>query len=125
LLFVNTSAAETKWREKAFDFAQETTKQVITLAAGVLTITVTFHGDLEKAKVRPASWPLQWAWVCLAVSVASGLFTLMALTGNLERSKGDPSIYDWNVRWTSLLQLAAFGAGIALTAVFAWNVLRA
>jgi hypothetical protein len=111
--------------DKAFDFAQETTKQVIALAAGVLTITVTFHSDLQKAKVRPESWPLQWSWVCFAISVASGVFTLMGLAGNLERPPdGKLSIYHWNVRWTSMVQLAAFAAGIALTAVYAWNALE-
>jgi hypothetical protein len=122
---MNAPTVATNWREKAFDFAQETTKQVIALAAGVLTITVTFHADLEKATVRPATWPLQWSWVCYAVSVVAGILTLMALAGTLERSQGDPTIYGWNVRSTSLLQLGAFGAGIVLTAIFAWNALGA
>jgi di/tricarboxylate transporter len=121
---VMNPSTQPDWREKAFEFAQETTKQVIALAAGVLTITVTFHEDLEKAQVRPATWPLQWSWACYAASVVGGVLTLMALTGNLERSQGAPSIYGWNVRLTSLLQLVAFAAGIVLTAIFAWNVLR-
>jgi hypothetical protein len=122
---MSTSPATTEWRKKAFDSAQETTKQVIALAAGVLTISVTFHQDLQKAKTHPATWPLQWSWVCYAVSVAAGVLTLMALTGNLERSEGEPTIYGWNIRWSSLLQLVAFAAGIGLTTAYAWNVLSA
>jgi hypothetical protein len=107
---------------KAFDFAQDVAKQVITLAAGVLTITVTFHGDLAKSSAHHATWPLQWGWVCLAVSIGGGVWTLMALTGTVDSSKSG-SIFDANVRIPAGVQLLAFAAGMALTTVFAWNAL--
>jgi hypothetical protein len=45
---------------KAFDFAQEVTKQLITLAIGIIALTVTFLVDvLENNSVRAGA--LQWA----------------------------------------------------------------
>ena len=35
--------------EKAFAFAQETTKQLITLSTAVITLTITFLKDVVKA----------------------------------------------------------------------------
>ena len=98
---------------------------MIALSVGILTITATFHGDLEKAKHPPAPWPMQWAWVCYAVSVCAGAWTLMALTGSLGREPENLDIYGNNVRWPSLLQVISFAAGVALTVIFARRALGA
>jgi hypothetical protein len=110
-------------RAKAFDFAQETTKQMIALAVGILTITATFHDDLAKAKHPPPTWSMQWAWICYAVSVCAGAWTLMALTGSLARGNGEPDIYGRNIRLPSGLQVISFAAGVVLTSIYARNAL--
>jgi hypothetical protein len=51
--------------------------------------------------------------------VVLGLLTLLGLTGELEAPpKGkQPSIYNTQIRWTSLGQVVAFGAALSATIV--------
>jgi hypothetical protein len=71
--------------EKAFEFAQEATKQLITLATGVIALTITFLTDVVKTAPAGSAVFLQTAWVFYFVSIVFGIFSLLALTGNLER----------------------------------------
>lgn len=72
--------------EKAFDFAAEVTKQLITLATGIITITLTFSDDIvgDSSHVNPL-WIL-WSWIAFLISICFGILTLMALTGILGKS---------------------------------------
>jgi hypothetical protein len=79
--------------EKAFEFAQEATKQLITLATGVIALTITFLKDV--LGTDGSAGFLQAAWVLYLVSIVFGVLTLLNLTGNLERPGpgSTPSIY--------------------------------
>lgn len=105
-------------RKRAFDFAQETTKQVITLSTGVLALTITFLKDIAKDAPEGATVWIHWAWGLYLASVFFGMVTLMTLTGNLERAEGTPSIYARNIVVPSAIQILTFVAGLALTLVF-------
>ena len=108
------------WGQKAFDFALESTKQMITLATGVLAITITFMKDAAGGASRADVSSLKAAWLLFLLSVVFGLLTLLGLTGELERPPPGqrPSIYSNQIRWTSLGQVLAFGGALTATLVF-------
>jgi heme A synthase len=68
--------------------AADTTKQIITLATGVIALTVTF---LEKI-VQPQSgsagrivpWTMFAAWVLFGLAILAAVITLGAVTGTLD-----------------------------------------
>jgi hypothetical protein len=120
-------------RRKAFDFAQETTKQLLTLATGIFALTITFMKDIvkdDKGAKDVIEW-LQIGWVLYITSVLFGVVALMALTGHLERAGGKmttptdkvsadkvPSIYAGNTRWASAAQVLTFMAALFCTFMF-------
>lgn len=109
--------------EKGFDFALDLTKQLITVATAVIALTITFLTDVAKdASAWTAVW-LQFAWVLYLVSIAFGIFTLMALTGTLAdpKAKAPPSINAGNVRLFALAQQFSFFVAVALTLVFGFK----
>jgi hypothetical protein len=106
--------------KKAFDFAAELAKQLITLATGTIALTITFSKDfLQKTPNSARPWAL-WAWGVLLTSVVFGIWTIMALTGSLGRvSTTVPTIYGQNVKLPSTMQIVTFIVGLLLTIVFA------
>jgi hypothetical protein len=108
--------------EKAFEFAQEATKQLIGLATGVIALTITFLTDVVKTAPSGSAVFLQASWVMYLVSIVFGVFTLLALTGNLERAEqGTPSIYSGAIRFGSIAQILTFAAALILTLVFGFK----
>lgn len=106
--------------EKAFDFAQETTKQVITLSTGIIALSVTLLKDVfaESASAFQGAL-LVAAWVAYLISIIAGIATLQSLTGNLERTtSGTPSVYSTGIRIVSGVQLVLFLIGTALMVWF-------
>ena len=103
----------------AFASVSDLTKQLITLGTGVLTLEVGFAKVFfEKAVAR--HWQVQVSWVALMVSVAAGVWVLMALAGQLAKSEdvaaGD--LYGSNIRIPALVQVLAFLIGMVFTAWF-------
>jgi hypothetical protein len=115
--------------DKAFDFAQDTTKQIVTLSSGIIAITLTFlNGKLKNYPSTTRTW-LEVGWVLYLASILLGVVTLMALSGNLERpgtnkttnAANDPSIYRGNIRGPSVLQVLFFLAATVCTLVFGFR----
>lgn len=115
--------------QKAFDFAADLTKQLITIAAAILTFTVTFIKDGAEVD----GWQkaiLILSWITLILSIGCGIMTLMALTGNLD-PKADTNgnktpileITSKNVTGSSKQQILLFLAGIIFTAISGGNML--
>jgi hypothetical protein len=108
---------------KAFDFAQDATKQLLALATGIIAVSITFFKDFATHAPGYARTLFAWSWVVYLVSVVAGVWTLGALTGTLQplRPKGPggegPSINSGNVRLPAVIQLVCFAAGIVLTVV--------
>jgi hypothetical protein len=102
--------------EKAFDFAQESTKQILTLSTAILTLTITFQKDIVGAASAGDRWALTAAWISFLTSIVFGLATLLNLAGNLERPANDtPSIYRPSIVLFSVLQILAFSLGLLFT----------
>lgn len=74
----------TEANKKAFDFASETTKQLLTLSTGIVALTITFAKDILIAVPFSAKLFLMAAWGVYVVSLLFGISTLMALAGELE-----------------------------------------
>lgn len=112
--------------KKAFDFAQESTKQFITLSSGIIALTVTFSKDLIGSVPSSVRVLALWSWGFFLVSVFFGLWTLLALTGTLEPVKGpvNPSIRGKNITIPSALQILTFFVGLVLTVVFGVRAVR-
>ena len=99
----------------AFDFAAETTKQLITLSTGILALSVTFSKDVLQNVAGLGRWTLIIAWAIYLISITFGLSTLMALTGNLEpeppaagRTLSDASIRAPKIKKMSIVQVCSF-----------------
>lgn len=110
--------------KKAFDFASDSSKQLITLATGIVTLTITFAKDIFTGAPTSLKYLLAAAWLLYLVSILGGLATLLALTGTLEpiteeEKKKEPSIRGTNVTSPSMLQLGAFFLGTLCIISFA------
>jgi hypothetical protein len=107
-----------EYQKKAFDFASDLTKQLITLSTSIVTVSLLF-GDHFPRQSRLAMWALTF----YLVSTVFGLWALMALTGTLAPVKLPPEDFDLhgNVRIPSGLQIAAFGLAVGFTIAFVWE----
>lgn len=103
----------------AFESARDATKQFLTLATGIIALTITFSKDFIGPDAHSKMLALL-AWGMLLLSVLFGLWTLLALTGTLEakRENSQISIRGRNVTLPASLQVVTFFVGLVLTVVF-------
>jgi hypothetical protein len=122
--------------KKAFDFAADLTKQLISLSTGIVTVTLLFSKDITGPKMLAVA-----AWATFLVSTICGLWVLMALTGTLaptnqgttqvvsnpqnklQKETGTQNANNSislgnNVRLPSALQILTFGLATVLTLVY-------
>ena len=107
--------------KKAFDFAQDTTKQLISLATGIIAITITFTKDILGNLPPGTKVYLGLSWLIFFLSIIFGVWALLAMTGSLEPKKGEKesiSIRGSNVTLPSALQIISFLLGLALAIVY-------
>ena len=105
-------------QKKAFDFAQELTKQVITLSTAVITVTISFFKDIFGATVPSlAKILLACGWGVFTLSIVFGVMTLMGMTGSL--ATGISSIHGTNARLPAILQHSLFVIALTLTVIAA------
>jgi hypothetical protein len=106
--------------EAAFAFAQDTTKQVVTLSTGLIAITVAFLGDIEKTASPGALTWLHDAWITAGLSAGFGVLTLMMLTGHMggDNPPEAKAIYSWPIRLCYGLEFLAFGLALFCTIKF-------
>jgi hypothetical protein len=105
-------------RKSAFDYASEATKQLITLATGVIAVSITFSKDII-GNTTAHRGVLIGSWIAYIVSIVAGVWALLALTGELQPRSGTktPSIRGKNVTWPAIIQIILFlGATAALVA---------
>ncbi len=99
----------------SFQFAKETVTQLITLATGVIGISVTFAKDVRE-RSKPGDRALLFrSWIALLLSIVFGIWTLSALTGSLAHDDvSTDAIYRFNVALPSALQIIVFLIGIGI-----------
>ena len=112
--------------------ALETTKQIITLSTGVITLTVTFLEKIVEPQGgtgRHVPGTLKIGWICFGLAIAFAVWTLMAITGSvnaLDRKAHQLPLNDaqkqateeladgTNIRVPAVLMLLFFAVGTAL-----------
>jgi hypothetical protein len=110
-------------RRKAFDFAQETSKQLITLATAIIGLTITFAKDfVGRVHGVPRTLAVT-SWTLFLISIGLGLLTLMALTGSLEENGSKtrhtvPSIRGKNITVPAMAQVVLFFLGLVTAVLF-------
>lgn len=102
--------------KKAFDFAQESTKQMLNLATGIIALTITFSKDFLRSVPAEAKLYALLSWGLFLISIFFGLWTLNALTGCL--SKQNPSIHGKSITIPSMFQILSFLGGLIMTVIF-------
>lgn len=104
--------------EMSFQFAQETSKHLVTLATGTIAFTVTFAHDFLHSSAPTHAAIVTTAWIALLTSVVFGQWSLMALTGRLT-SDDDQDIYHLSILVPSIAQILTFAVGIGSVVIFA------
>ncbi len=106
--------------EKAFDFASDATKQLITLSSVIIAVTVTFLTSSASGN----RLLLAGAWIAYFLSIVLGVVTLLTMTAVLE-PRGEESspqerisIWARTVRVPSALQILTFLIGVILTVLY-------
>ncbi|HUE69679.1 MAG TPA: hypothetical protein VMP01_02225 [Pirellulaceae bacterium] len=103
----------------AFEFARDSTQQLITLATGVVAIGITFSKEFAGPITPTAKGWAVASWGAFLVSVFFGLWSLLALTGTLaDAASKSPTIRGSNVTIPATLQVLTFLIGLILTVVF-------
>ncbi|GAA2094241.1 hypothetical protein GCM10009841_04590 [Microlunatus panaciterrae] len=105
---------------RQFDFAKEAIAQVITLAAAILALSVTFSSGWADQATGSEKVLLKASWCLLVVSLLGGLFALLGLAGIAYRGRGDIRTTTVRVPW--LVQLVAFFLGLGLLLAFGLRV---
>jgi hypothetical protein len=110
----NDGTSDGTMKGKTFDFASSSSKQLITLATGVVAITVTFKNTLGPLPDW-AKWVLIMGWVVYLLSIVFGVWTLYALTAQLDATS--PSIWKGSVTFPSAMQIICFLVATALVVI--------
>lgn len=105
--------------EKAFEFAQETIKQILTFSTGIVALTVTFLKDILPAGTDTGL--LEVAWGLYIASILFGLLSLMSLTGTLGSAAG--TVNSTGIRIIAGAQALLFFFAMAFTVAFGFEVL--
>jgi hypothetical protein len=105
--------------KKAFDFAADAAKQVLTLSTGIVALTITFQKDIGANVVGGPRILLGVTLVVYFLAVAFGVWSLHALTGSLGSGNKRVSIYDPNIVLPAVLQLGAFVVATGMIVLFA------
>jgi hypothetical protein len=109
-------------RKKAFDFASDVAKQLITLSTGIIAVSVTFSKDIVKNTANS-----KYAIILMAVgsfiyllSILAGLWHLYALTGELETIQNDhePTTRGSNATIPAITQIITFLAATLVIIIF-------
>jgi hypothetical protein len=114
--------------------AADTTKQIITLSTGIMTLTITFAKEFKVGGGNlsvPVTLQISWAFFFLSILCAVG--TLMAITGSLgeidqssaaARRRKLADCKAANIRRPAIGMIICFLAGLALTGFAGSSVIR-
>lgn len=107
---------------KAIEMVAEVSKQVLTLSAGILAVTVTFAKDLAHDAGGLGRLVLSLGWLALLLSSVLGLLLLLNNVGILSNPKAEPlergAVWDRGGAGIQKWQIYFFLAGVAAVVVF-------
>jgi hypothetical protein len=104
-------------KKKAFDFSQDSAKQLITLSTAVLALTITFFKDFAASADSYSKSLMAVSWLFYLISIVSGALHLYSLTAELDPDDASrvPTIYGGTARATAGVQQIAFIGGLVIT----------
>lgn len=102
----------------AFEFAWNLSEQIITLSTLVLGFTATFAKEF-RTEVSQCALALCFSWIFYIVSISFGIFSFMALTGEI--MKANVSGIPVNAMYYARVQIVTFGIASVLIAVAGWR----
>jgi hypothetical protein len=110
--------------KKAVDAVSDLAKQLITLATGVVAITISFAKDIFGGH-GGGNALLVASWIGYLVCITAGVWVLMAIAGTLDPAMpangvakgGDGRVFGGNVRLPAGIQVVAFVVATVLVAV--------
>ena len=108
----------TKGQEKAYDFAQELVKQIITLSSAIITVSIAFLKDFVSNAPHGARVLIAVSWIFFILAVLFGILTLGALAGSLSANKA--SIMESNMRGPAIVHVGSFIVGLILIVIAGW-----
>lgn len=98
----------------AHEFAANFSRDLVTLAAGVLAFSMTFAREFLGDRRRRVRLILACSWLLYLVSIGAGILVNMALTGSLMGSDAVTEVAD-SVLLPGQIQVIAF---VAATLIF-------
>lgn len=99
-------------------------KEVMTFSTAILSLTVTFAGDKLVGTNIKIPRSLLGSWCLYLLSIAAGIWTLNALTGELALNT-TPSVYGSNVSIPAGVTYAGFLLGLLGTVAAGYQALLA
>lgn len=111
---------------QAYKSANDLTIQLITLASGILALSITFMRDVVKSD--SPTWALKGAWIILLLSVCCGVWALMGITGDIfavtTGSKELKASYGLNIIIPSAFQITSFVTAIILLIIYGARTMK-
>ena len=110
-----------------FTSANDLAKQLLTLATGILALSITFIKDVLKSNGQVITWPLETAWVAYLLSICFGIWNMMGITGSIFDAIAKPSepvTYGANIAVPAMLQIVAFLAATVFLILYGAKMLR-
>lgn len=110
-------------KEKSFELVTDTSKLLMTLATGFITISVSFSETVkELLETQTQKWFWSLFWVFMLISIVFGVWTLLGLTTVLEPKNNStsykPSIRNPQIKSPFAIQLLAMATGFIFLVVF-------
>lgn len=100
-----------------FQFAKSVVIQLVTLATGITTITVTFFNDVAPHASTASRALIVTSWGLFVLSVGCGCAALLALTGIVGDPKSTKDIFADNVTQSAKAQVLLFMTALVVTVV--------
>jgi len=99
--------------------AADATKQVVTLATGIIGLTVTFAEKFKSKDEIVVLWTMKGSWICFGVAIAFGVWTLLAIAGVANKAAQAapakvPDADETSIRIPAIVMVLAFVAGMVM-----------
>lgn len=109
--------------QTAFNLASDLDKQILTLATGVLALSITFRKEFDNAPGFGSKFFLFGSWIFLLLSVCAGLFTMGKLVSLSLRADSveKTSVLNDAMPFASTQEILFF-LGILFILIYGWVV---
>ena len=97
---------------KAYEFAADLIKQLITLSTGILTLTLAFYDKFLSTSGSPTTLMVA-SWFVFLLSILCGVGGLMGLTGGLSGDT-EPDIQGFQQQVVPAIQVITFVIALGL-----------